>query len=322
MKHLLSFPIVAGVLGALSMPPVSLAHDGNHCADISVAASAIRTRGDVRAFVQCAYEYVQENGAVEAHRAFHEDERWKSGPIYVFVDVASPRGEDAVSLVFPPDPQLEGSPWGPLPDVYGNDYFPETDRIVKNFGEGWTYYSFTNPASGRDEPKITYVKAIDWDGASAVIGAGIYLHDLPGTCDPADVSAAALAAEPGADRLQELVRCAAYRFEEAGYFAAFELQNNLRWRSGSIYVFVLNSRGMQYFSSNPVTVGGAAVEEWNGSLFMERDVASPAAAFGESTLYYDALNPMSGRVQRKVAFVKRVMVGGEALLVGSGYYLP
>ena len=84
------------------------------------------------------------------------------------------------------------------------------------------------------------------------------------------------------------MRCAAYRFEEAGYFAAFELQNNPRWRSGSIYLFVLNSRGMQYFSSNPVTINGVAVEEWSGSLFMERDVASPAAAFDESTLYYDA----------------------------------
>ena len=322
MKHLLSSSIVACVLGALSMPPASLANGGNHCAEKSVAASAVRTREDVRAFVECAYEYAQQNGAMEAYRAFHEDERWKSGSIYVFIDVASPRGEDAVSLVFPPDPQQEGSPWGALPDIYGNDYFPEADRILKNFGEGWMYYSYINPATGRDEPKTTYLKKIDWDGMSATIGAGIYLRDLPGTCAPAEVNAAALAAEPGAERLQELVRCAAYRFEEAGYFAAFELQNNMRWRSGSIYVFVLNSRGMQYFSSNPVTVGGAAVEEWNGSLFMERDVASPAAAFGESTLYYDALNPMSGQMQRKVAFVKRVMVGGEALLVGSGYYLP
>ena len=307
-------------LGALLLPALSFAEV--RCADKSVAASAIRTREDIRAFVQCAREYALEHGTTEAHRAFHEDARWKSGPIYLFVSALAARGEDSTVLVYPPDRPREGNGWGTLIDAYGNDYYKERYRIVSRFGEGWIYYSFINPVTGRDEPKAAYLQPVDWDGTPAVIGAGIYLHDLPGTCEPAEVNAAALAAEPGAERLQELVRCAAYRFEEAGYFAAFELQNNPRWRSGSIYVFVLNSQGMQYFSSNPVTVGGAAVEEWSGSLFMERDVASPAAAFGESTLYYDALNPAGGRMQRKVAFVKRVMVGGEALLVGSGYYLP
>ena len=306
--------------GALLLPALAAAEI--RCADKSVAAGAVRTRGDLRAFVQCAREYAMEHGTEEARRAFHEDVRWKSGPIYLFVEKLAPRGEDALVFVYPREPEREGNVWGPLIDNYGNDYYLESDRIVRRYGEGWIYYSSSHPLTGRETIKATYIAAIDWDGTPAIIGAGIYLRDLPGTCDPAEVTAAALAAEPGAERLQELVRCAAYRFEEAGYFAAFELQNNPRWRSGSIYVFVLNSQGMQYFSSNPVTINGAAVEEWSGSLFMERDAASPAAAFGESTLYYDALNPMSGRVQRKVAFVKRVMVGGEALLVGSGYYLP
>ena len=306
-------------LGALLPPSLSLAEI--RCADKSVAASAIRTREDIRAFVQCAREYALEHGTEEARRAFHE-EPWRSGQFYLFVGGLTPRGEDSFNFVIGRDPSLEGQFLGPITDSFGNDYFKERYRIITQFGEGWIYYSFVNPQSGKEAIKASYIMAIDWDGTPAVIGAGIFLRDLPGTCEPAEVNAAALAAEQTAERLQELVRCAAYRFEEAGYFAAFELQNNPRWRSGSIYVFVLNSRGMQYFSSNPVTINGAAVEEWSGSLFMDRDVASPAAAFGESTLYYDALNPAGGRVQRKVAFVKRVMVGGEALLVGSGYYLP
>ena len=321
MKRLLPPSVIACALGVLLAPPASLA-DGHACEEKSIAAGAARTLEDIRAFVECAREYAMENGTMETHRAFNEDARWKSLPTYIFVDALKPSGEDSRVFVYPPDQSREGQFWGPLIDVYGNDYYRESDRIVRRYGEGWIYYSVRHPVTGREAIKASYIMGIDWDGTPAVIGAGLYLRDLPGTCDPDEVNAAALAAEPGAERLQELVRCAAYRFEEAGYFAAFELQNNPRWRSGSIYVFVLNSRGMQYFSSNPVTIGGAAVEEWSGSLFMERDVASPAAAFGESTLYYDALNPMSGRVQRKVAFVKRVMVGGEALLVGSGYYLP
>ncbi len=313
-------PCFLSALGVLLLPALSLAQ--TPCAEKSVAASAIRTREDVRAFVQCAREYVQEHGAAEARRAFHEDARWNNGQFFVYVDGNTPRGEDSRTFVWPPEPSREGGAWGPLIDRFGNSYFKEVERVTTDFGGGYVYFSASTPPADVDQLLEAYVLPIDWDGTPAVIGADIYRNDLPGTCAPDEVNAAALAAEPGEERLQELVRCAAYRFEEAGYFAAFELQNNPRWRSGSVYVFALNSRGMQYFSSNPVTIDGAAVEEWSGSPFMERDFASPAAAFGESTLYYDALNPASGRAQRKVAFVKRVMVGGEALLVGSGYYLP
>ena len=48
------------------------------CADRSVTASAVHTPEDVKSFVQCAYEFVQEMGFEEARRAFNEDERWKS----------------------------------------------------------------------------------------------------------------------------------------------------------------------------------------------------------------------------------------------------
>ena len=43
------------------------------CADKSIVASAVRTPEDVQAFVQCAYEFVQEVGFEEARRAFNED---------------------------------------------------------------------------------------------------------------------------------------------------------------------------------------------------------------------------------------------------------
>ena len=63
------------------------------CADRSITASAVRTTEDVQAFVQCAYELVQEVGFEEARRAFNEDERWKSGPIYIFVSEATPMSD-------------------------------------------------------------------------------------------------------------------------------------------------------------------------------------------------------------------------------------
>ena len=82
------------------------------CADRSIVASAVRTTEDVQAFVQCAYEFVREVGFEEAHRAFHEDERWGSGPIYVFVDEVTTMRLDARAFIFPPDPSREGEALG------------------------------------------------------------------------------------------------------------------------------------------------------------------------------------------------------------------
>ena len=93
-------------------------------------------------------------------------------------------------------PEREGTSLGLLIDAYGNDYYKEQHRIVSEFGEGWLYYSFTNFTTDRDEPKLAYIKGIDWYGTPAAIGAGIYLRDIPGTCESEDVNAMGLEAEP------------------------------------------------------------------------------------------------------------------------------
>ena len=57
-------------------------------------AGAVRTLDDIRAFVKCAHEYAMENGTAETRRAFNEDARWKSLPIYVFVDELKPTAKN------------------------------------------------------------------------------------------------------------------------------------------------------------------------------------------------------------------------------------
>ena len=155
MKHSLSLFLIPSILVCAAAPAL-VAQGGAEllsCADRSITASAVRTPEDARVFVQCAYEFVQDVGFEEAYRAFHEDERWRSGPIYVFIDEVTPVSDQSRSFVYPPDPSREGAPWGLLIDAFGNDWYEEQYRLVSNFGEGWIYYSFTNPTTGRDEPK-------------------------------------------------------------------------------------------------------------------------------------------------------------------------
>ena len=295
------------------------------CADKSIVASAVRTPLDAQTLTRCAYEFVQEAGFEEARRAFNEDVRWKSGPIYVFVSEVTPLSDQAQLFVFPPDQAREGTSLGLLIDAFGNDYYKEQHRIASEFGEGWIYYSFSNPATGRDEPKATYIKSIDWKGNTAAIGVGVYLRDLPGTCRNDEVNAALLDSVPSETRLQEFVRCAAMELESQGYFATRALSGDPRWRNGSIYLFGLDTYGNTLFSGDPVSGGyGIIAPELNNDLdgpFGGRDVVSLGDAFGETFLYYSRLNPATGMVQRKATFVKRVVSYGLPILVGSGYYL-
>lgn len=305
----------------VNAPQALFASESPSCADKSVAAGAVRTREDIQAFVQCAYEYTQEVGAEAAGQAFNQDERWVSGPIYVFVAVGTP-GDERLA-VFPPAPVRAGRRLGPLVDVFGNEFFREGARIVGGFGEGWLYYSFPNPVTGQDEPKASYIKSIDWDGTSAAIGAGVYLSDIPGTCQREEVNAKRLAEEPSDVRLQAFVRCAAMELESMGYFGTVSLSSDPRWRQDSIYLFGVDANGTTLFSGDPYRRGGRAAGGSDSELtsLSDRDDLSVADAFGETFLYYRVRNPATGTEQRKVVFVKRAMVYGLPILIGSGYYL-
>ena len=322
MKHRLPYFLI--LFTFLFAAPVLGGDEPLSCANKSIVASAVRTTEDVQAFVQCAYEFVQEVGFEEARRAFHEDKRWRSGPTYLFVAEVAPL-DQARLFVFPPDPSREGSTLGVRIDVFGNNFREERNRIVTHFGEGWSYYAFRNPATDREEPKAAYVKSIDWEGNLAAIGAGIYRRDLSGTCESEEVNAIELEENPSPERLQEFVRCAALELESQGYFAVRALSSDPRWRSKSIYLFGLDTYGYTLFSGDPYSQGyGVLAPELNDYLdgpFGGRDVVSVGDAFGESFLYYSTRNPATGMRQRKVAFVKRIVAYGLPILVGSGYYL-
>ena len=323
LNHLRLITVIALLLIGTGL---AAAQGNSSCADHAISASAIRTTSDIRAFVQCAYEYVQEVGTAEARRAFNEDERWRHGPFYVFVDGIAESSEDSVAYVYPPDTSREGLAWGRLADDFGDDLLGEFNRVLTLAGSGWTYYSFSNPATGRAEPKASYAMEIDWNGNPAAIGAGIYLRDVPGTCNSDDVNAAVLDADPSDERLREFVRCAALKVESEGYFAMEELEDSSRWKHGSTYAFVIDMMGNQVLSGRGLAVNGIQLHEWGNRRmpteeFGGRDVISVGDKFGEAFIYYRTINPTTGRIQGKVGLLKRVVAQGVPLLVGAGYYV-
>ncbi len=316
----LLLPIASILLVAAPIQPAVAEHPS--CADRPVMAGAVSTRADVRSFVQCAYEHVLEVGFEAARQAFHDDERWKSGPMYVFVAEVTTMSDQARVFVFPPDPAREAGPFGQVIDAWGNDVFREFHRIATRFDEGWVYYSFTNPATGDDAPKASYVKRIQWNGIDAVIAAGLYSRDLPATCEADEVNAAILDAEGGNGRLAEFVRCAALELEPLGYFAAQAMIAEPRWRSGSIYLFGVDTYGNVLFNGDPWNrwFGASTPELDRDGQFGGYDILRVSEAFGETFLAYEARNPVTGRTENKIAFVKRVVTYGMPVLLAAGYY--
>ena len=305
------------VVGAGYFPDTQQTEQGANCADDYVTASAVRSREDLEAFARCAAEYVAEHGEEAARRAFHEDERWREGPTYVFVDEKAASGVDSEIFVYPPDPTREGSSFGAVIDGFGNDVYFESDRVLSLVDSGWVHYAFINPATGLLEPKTSYTINIDWNGTPAFIGAGVYERELPGTCSPSEVSAALLDSNQTESRLREFVTCAAYQVQSSGYFAGATLTADPRWKHGSIYVFAIDANtGETVFSGNPASfsVSGRIPE----ALFGGRDAIAATATFGSATWYYNFNNPASGMVEPKLAFAKLVMAQGVPLVIASG----
>lgn len=299
------------------------------CADRSISASAVRTPQDIKAFVLCANELLDEVGVDAAYHAFHNDSRWRSGPIYLFATEMIPDGMKARSLLHTAKPSRETthpSMLGDRTDKFGTDIIPEAVRIINTNGSGFWYYGFVNPDTGAVAPKVSFIVPVDWKGTPAFLGSGIYRRDFPGACHTDAVNASILAAEPSDDRLEEFVRCAAYILEREGYFATTQLTQDPRWRSGSIYLFGMDTMGNEVFSGRSIKVNGVGVREWASSgtpmdQFGGRDMPAVVDTFGESYLYYRTFNPVGGAYSRKVSFVKRVTAAGVPILLGAGYYL-
>ena len=305
------------VVGGGYFPDTQQAEQGATCADEYVTAAAVQSREDLEAFVRCAAEYVAEHGEEAARRAFHEDERWRHGQTYVFVDEKAGSGLDSTIFVYPPDPTREGSTFGAVVDGFGNDVYFESDRVLSLVDSGWFHYAFINPATGLLEPKTSYLINIDWNGTPAFIGAGVYERDLPGTCSPSEVSAALLDSNQTESRLREFVNCAAYQVQSSGYFAGAALTANPRWKHGSIYLFAIDANtGKTIFSGNPASfsVSGRSPE----LLFGGRDLIASTAAFGSGRWYFSFNNPASGMVEPKLAFTRLVMAQGVPVIIGSG----
>ncbi len=133
---------------------------------LAAGAQAASTKQEAQALVEKAAEFANRSGTDllvaevnEKNGPFHR------GELYVFVyDL------DGTLIADPVNKNLVGQNNLGKPDVSGKLFRKEIVEVAKKQGTGWVEYQFTNPVSGKVEPKSSFVKKL----GDIIIIAGAY----------------------------------------------------------------------------------------------------------------------------------------------------
>jgi len=259
---------------------------------------------DLISFVKEAAALIEDEGEAAFPKFRDSEGKWFDGDSYVFV-----WGLDGKRHVFPPDTTGEGQYMRDLKDI--NDkpigqWF--IARASSANGEGWVHYQWPRPGEIFPVWKSTYVqRAISPAGNAYLVGSGRYNMPL--------------------DRafIVDLVEQAARMLNKQGK-AGFA---RLRDQSGKFvfmdtYVFVLALNGVEYVNPAFPNLEGRNLLNYKDAAgnFLVRDMIDKTQDATSAWVEYFWPRPGSGEAVKKLAYVRRVGVGDESMIVGAGLYEP
>jgi len=95
-----------------------------------------------------------------------------------------------------------------------------------------------------------------------------------------------------------------------------------KWLKGDTYIFVLDMNGIQLFHAILPELEGKNVIDWkdvNGKP-VNRDINEIAKMKGLGWIDYMMPKPGEAEPSKKMSYIKKVTVGEETFIVGSGFY--
>ena len=283
------------------------------CPPDTVRASLVYDERDIEAFVNCAAHHLQQNG-LQALHDFASDERWISGPTYLFLyDL-----ETAFAVFNAGQPHLVGTIRDASSYAEGRvPVVPEIQRILASHDDGYVSYTIRNPATGEEGRKVSYVRRLNHDGRDYLIAAGLYVPSLECNALPParDINTR--------EELQLYVRCGVELFEERGALAFDLFRHHPQWVGGSSYLFVSGSDcrnifyPLDYLYDESQT---CALEDSVGNLVNQDILDMSTSEAGEGWVDYVWLNPASDSLETKSSYIIGSTLNGEHVSVGAGLY--
>ncbi|MGY4829828.1 cache domain-containing protein [Sphaerotilaceae bacterium SBD11-9] len=114
--------------------------------------------------------------AVAMHKASGKDKTlaavnqhggpFHKGELYVFAYDTT-----GAIVAHPVNPKLVGKNLLEVPDPDGKFYRKTIQELAATKGSGWVDYKYKNPATGRNEPKTTYIQKV----GDVIYACGVYL---------------------------------------------------------------------------------------------------------------------------------------------------
>lgn len=224
---------------------------------------------------------------------------------------------EAVELVNPAFPNLEGRKLLDLKDTRGKYLNREMLDLIRSRGAGWVDYMWPKPGESVSTEKSAYVSRAKLGDGSVMVGCGVYLSDAAKETGPAK--------KLTAPELMTLVREAAAILEERGEKAYADFRKKgTKWFRDETYLFVLTPDGTRAFhAAEPETAG----QNWRdskdilGRPYATMMLEAGASRSGEGWIHYMYPEPGSIFPAWKSAFVKRVKFpSGKTHIVGCGIY--
>jgi signal transduction histidine kinase len=224
---------------------------------------------------------------------------------------------NAVELVNPVFPNLEGRNLLEMKDTHGKYLNKEMLELVRTRGSGWVDYMWPKPGESVSTQKSAYVSRAKLGQKDVMVGCGVYLADAPR--EPK------LVRKITAPELMTLVREGAAVLAERGEQAYPDFRKpGSKWFHDDTYFFVFAMDGIRAFhAAEPESEGRNSSEERDilgrpyGRMILEAG-SSPSA---EGWVHYMYPEPGSLFPAWKSTFVKRVRFpSGTDHIVGCGIY--
>ena len=215
---------------------------------------------------------------------------------------------DGTRVLHTADPTLEGRNGSDAKDVLGRPYGKMfLDAAASPSGEGWVHYQYPEPGGLFPAWKSVFVKRVTFpSGKAYLVGSGIYHMQMDKTL------------------LEDVVNRAADLVAKHGPAAFATLRDPTGpYRFMDTYVFVDTPDGFERVNPAQPSLEGKNVLEMkdvNGSA-AAREYIDAAMKNGAAWTEYWWYKPGDNTPERKQAYVKKVQVGEQIFVVGSGLYV-
>ena len=148
------------------MKPTATVFTAVLCLSSAGALASEPTAKDAIAMAERGAAMVKAKGKEEVmKRITAKDPEFVQGSLYIDMrDVKT-----GIVLAHPYNPSIVGKDLTDVPDANGKKYRREIIELAAAKGKGWVDYQYKNPASGKIEPKTTYILLVD----GVVLEAGL-----------------------------------------------------------------------------------------------------------------------------------------------------